>query len=53
MGSTRELRDLLRMLEVTGVRPLIDSVLPLTEARSAYRRLIEGDVFGKLVLSAE
>jgi len=51
MGTTGELRDLLRMLEVTGVRPLVDDVLPLTEARAAYERLVAGDVFGKLVLT--
>lgn len=51
MGTRGELADLVRMLQATGVRPVIDSVRPLSEARSAYERLAAGDVFGKLVLT--
>jgi NADPH:quinone reductase-like Zn-dependent oxidoreductase len=50
MGTRGELVELLRLLDASGVRPLIDQVLPLAEAASAYRRMVEGDVFGKLVL---
>lgn len=50
MGSRDELIRLLRMLEVTGVRPEIDDVLPLRSAASAFQRLLDGDVVGKLVL---
>ena len=51
MGTRSELADLVRMLEVTGVRPLVDSTIPLSEARDAYARLAEGETFGKVVLS--
>ncbi len=51
MGTRAELADLVRMIEVTGVRPLVDSTFPLTEARDAYARLAEGEAFGKVVLS--
>jgi NADPH:quinone reductase-like Zn-dependent oxidoreductase len=34
------------------VRPPIDSVHPLTDAKSAYAKLAEGEVFGKIVLTA-
>ncbi|MDQ4071504.1 MAG: zinc-binding dehydrogenase, partial [Actinomycetota bacterium] len=46
MGTRAELADLVRMIEVTGVRPLVDSTFPLTEARDAYARLAEGEAFG-------
>ena len=51
MGTRAELADLVRMVEVTGVRPLVDSTFPLSEAPDAYGRLAEGEAFGKVVLS--
>jgi hypothetical protein len=30
---------------------VIDSVLPLEDAQTAFRRLQDGDVFGKVVLT--
>ncbi|MEX2551169.1 MAG: zinc-binding dehydrogenase [Nitriliruptoraceae bacterium] len=50
MGTRAELIDLARMLEITGVRPPIDDVLPLTEAAAALQRMQDGQLFGKLVL---
>ena len=50
MGTKSELADLVRMLEVTGVRPLVDAEVGLADARDAYARMIEGELFGKLVL---
>jgi NADPH:quinone reductase-like Zn-dependent oxidoreductase len=32
------------------VRPVIDDVRPLADARASFERLAGGDVFGKLVL---
>jgi D-arabinose 1-dehydrogenase-like Zn-dependent alcohol dehydrogenase len=51
MGTRDELDLLLRLLAETGVRPVIDSVLPLEEAATGFRRLADGDVFGKVVLT--
>jgi NADPH:quinone reductase-like Zn-dependent oxidoreductase len=51
MGTRRELTDLIRFLDVTGVRPFVDEVRPLADARAAFERLAAGDVFGKLVLT--
>ncbi|WP_380285443.1 zinc-binding dehydrogenase [Kitasatospora purpeofusca] len=51
MGSKDELAGLLSFCATTGVRPLIDSVLPLAGAPEALARLAAGDVFGKLVLT--
>jgi NADPH:quinone reductase-like Zn-dependent oxidoreductase len=50
MGTREELADLVRMLAVTGARPVIDSVRPLSETREALARLTRGEEFGKLVL---
>ncbi|HVF04137.1 MAG TPA: zinc-binding dehydrogenase [Frankiaceae bacterium] len=51
MGTRGELARLLRFLDATGIRPLVDSVRPLSEARASFERLNSGDSFGKLVLT--
>lgn len=51
-GSTRsEFEALLRMLDATGIRPHIDSVLELDDVRAGFQRLIDGEVMGKLVVT--
>jgi NADPH:quinone reductase-like Zn-dependent oxidoreductase len=51
MGTRRELAGLVGMLDATGVRPLVDDTFALADAASAYERLAQGEVFGKLVLT--
>jgi NADPH:quinone reductase-like Zn-dependent oxidoreductase len=51
MGTRAELARLLTFLEQTGVRPVIDRTLPLTEARDGFAALIGGEVFGKIVFT--
>jgi NADPH:quinone reductase-like Zn-dependent oxidoreductase len=51
MGTRDELGRLLRFLEQTGVRPLIDRTLPLAECRDGLAAMIAGDIFGKVVFS--
>jgi NADPH:quinone reductase-like Zn-dependent oxidoreductase len=51
MGTRGELADLIRFCEVTGTRPLVDDVVPLTDARRGFARLADGDVFGKIVFT--
>ncbi|MDQ1602677.1 MAG: hypothetical protein QOE01_522 [Actinomycetota bacterium] len=51
MGTRDELGRLVRFLAATGVRPVIDSVRPLEEARDGFARMAEGDVFGKVVFT--
>jgi NADPH:quinone reductase-like Zn-dependent oxidoreductase len=51
MGTRDELTHLLHMCERTGVRPVIDRVLPLTEAREGFAALERGEIFGKIVLT--
>lgn len=51
MGNRDELHRLAEFCDVTGVRPLLDTVLPLAEARTAFEQLAAGDTFGKIVLT--
>ncbi len=50
MGTIEELRGLLDLLAKTGARPIIDSIHPFSDARAAFARLADGDVFGKVVI---
>jgi len=52
MGSRDELARLARFCEQTGVRPLIDRVLPLADARDGFAAMAAGDLFGKIVFTA-
>jgi NADPH:quinone reductase-like Zn-dependent oxidoreductase len=49
MGSRDQLARLARFCEQTGVRPLIDRVLPLDQAPDGFAAMIAGDLFGKVV----
>jgi NADPH:quinone reductase-like Zn-dependent oxidoreductase len=49
MGTRAELVACTRMLATTGVRPVIDRVLPLARAAEGFAAMIAGDVFGKIV----
>lgn len=51
MGTKQELERLVAMLDATGVRPLIDDEIALEDARGAFQRMVDGEVFGKLVLT--
>jgi NADPH:quinone reductase-like Zn-dependent oxidoreductase len=51
MGTRDELERLARLCAERGIKPTIDATYPLQDARDAFARLYEGDVFGKLVLT--
>lgn len=51
MGSKDELEDLLSFCAATGVRPVIDEVLPLDRAREGFEKMASGELFGKIVLT--
>jgi hypothetical protein len=38
-------------LDATGTTPLVDRVLPMTEAREGFAAMESGDVFGKVVFT--
>lgn len=52
MGTRDELDRLAHLCSVTGTRPPIDCVLPLTDARKGFELMAEGDLFGKVVFTA-
>lgn len=51
MGTRGELQRLVSMVDATGIRPVIDSVRPLSEARSGFTEMLAGDQFGKIVFT--
>lgn len=51
MGTRDDLAALLSFMARTGLRPTIDSVMPLERARDAVQRVASGDHFGKVVLT--
>ncbi len=51
MGTRQELVDLIDFVVTTGVRPVIDRVLPLASVRDGLAALIAGEVFGKVVVN--
>jgi NADPH:quinone reductase-like Zn-dependent oxidoreductase len=51
MGTAQELGQLVQLLDTAGVRPVIDRVLPLADAREGFAALDAGEVFGKVVLT--
>ncbi len=50
MGNAREFGEIVELLGAGSLRPVVDSVTPLGEARRAFERLANGAHFGKLVL---
>jgi NADPH:quinone reductase-like Zn-dependent oxidoreductase len=50
MGNAREFAAIVRLLGSGALRPVVDSVRPLAEARAALARLSGGEHVGKLVL---
>jgi NADPH:quinone reductase-like Zn-dependent oxidoreductase len=51
MGTKAELLQAARFFFEGRLAPLVDTVLPLAEAAEAHRRLEQGEVAGKLVLT--
>lgn len=51
MGTRDELHALAQFMDVTGVRPLIDRELPMEKAADGLGAVIDGSVFGKVVLT--
>jgi NADPH:quinone reductase-like Zn-dependent oxidoreductase len=50
MGTIGEFRDLIDLMAGSGLRPVVDRVLPMERAAEAFALLNDGDVRGKLVL---
>jgi NADPH2:quinone reductase len=50
MASRAELRDVLRLVWQGKLKPVVDQVLPLEQAKEAHETLESGKQFGKIVL---
>lgn len=50
MGSRDDFARLLRFVEHADLRPAIDSTYAIDDAPAAFKKVIDGDVFGKVVL---
>lgn len=51
MGTRAELEALLALLVTTGLRPVIDTTLPLERAADGLAKIVSGDTAGKIVLT--
>jgi NADPH:quinone reductase-like Zn-dependent oxidoreductase len=51
MGTKDQLARLAMLCEQTGLRPLIDRVLPMKQAPAGIAAMISGDLFGKVVFT--
>ena len=51
MGTRDELASLVSLLDATGARPLVDRTLPMEQAAEGFAAIVDGDVFGKIVLT--
>ena len=51
MGTRDELERLVRLCVERDVRPVVESTMPLSQAREAFASLAGGDVFGKIVFA--
>lgn len=50
MGNDHEFKEMLQFVEEHKVRPIIDSVRPLSEGIAAFNDMRDGKIFGKVVL---
>jgi NADPH:quinone reductase-like Zn-dependent oxidoreductase len=51
MGTREELERLIRLCVDKGVRPVIHSTLPITEARDGFDTMLRGETVGKIVFT--
>ena len=53
MGSPQEFAQMLRVIDAGQIRPVIDRVFPLSDARLAHQYMDQQEQFGKIVLSMD
>jgi NADPH:quinone reductase-like Zn-dependent oxidoreductase len=51
MGNRSELERLARFVAERGIEPVVDSVHSLADARDGFARIVDGEVFGKVVIT--
>ena len=50
MGGLKELKVVVKLIEAGKLKPTVDQVFPLREARQAHERMLARENFGKIVL---
>ena len=50
MGSREDFARLLKFVEHADLHPVIDSAYAIDDAHLAFSKIVNGDVFGKIVL---
>ncbi len=50
MGSRRELISIMRLIESGRLKPVVDSIFPLSDAVAAQTKMLDRKQFGKIVL---
>jgi NADPH:quinone reductase-like Zn-dependent oxidoreductase len=53
MGNRSELERLARFVADRAIEPVVDSVHSLADAREGFARIVDGEVFGKVVISVD
>jgi len=53
MGSRQDWRHMVEAVDMHRLEPVIDTVLPLADGRTAYERMERGEQFAKIVLSID
>jgi NADPH:quinone reductase-like Zn-dependent oxidoreductase len=53
MGNAAEYAEIVRRLGTGELRPIVDRVYPIADARQAYERLARGEQFGKVVVALQ
>jgi D-arabinose 1-dehydrogenase-like Zn-dependent alcohol dehydrogenase len=50
MSTQKEFRDVMKLVFQRKLKPVVDLIMPLEQAREAHERLAQGKQFGKIVL---
>lgn len=50
MGTEKDFVQMVHFFESYQIKPLVDGIYPFSQFREAYRRMMKGEQFGKIVL---
>ncbi|MCK5317887.1 MAG: zinc-binding dehydrogenase, partial [Anaerolineales bacterium] len=53
MANRREFTEVMQLIFQGKLSPVIDTVVPLEQAKKAYQRLHDGKQFGKIVIKID
>lgn len=53
MGTKEEFEKILELITANKLKPIIDKIFPLKDAKEAQKRMVEGKHLGKIVLEIE